>query len=106
LSYIQGGSADIWKENMMEDLKRRLLKYKTVGKFLTDIRREFRKEDEESVKVVELQKLEQENKTMEEFVQKFKRAARGGRYKECFFIEEFKQGMNRATRKKLMEIEY
>jgi len=30
------------------------LKYETVGEFLTDIRKEFREEDKESTKVVEL----------------------------------------------------
>jgi len=40
LLYVQGGSADIWKENMLEDLKGGLLEYKTVGEFLTDIKRE------------------------------------------------------------------
>ena len=103
---MQEGSADVWKENMMEDLKRGLLEYKTVGEFLTDIRRKFRRGDEESVKVVELQKLEKGNKTMEEFVQKFRRVARGGRYKGCPLIEEFKQGMSGATKRKLMETEH
>ena len=40
LSYIQGGSADIWKENVLEDLEGELLEYETVGEFLTDIKRE------------------------------------------------------------------
>jgi len=40
LSYIQGGSADIWKENVLEDLEGGLLEYETVGEFLTDIKRE------------------------------------------------------------------
>ena len=33
-----------------------------------DIRKEFGREDEESVKVAELRRLEQESRTMEEFV--------------------------------------
>ena len=52
--YIQGGSTDIWKENMLEDLERGLLEYKTVEEFLTDIKREFGGGDEESVKIIEL----------------------------------------------------
>jgi len=80
LSYVQGGSADIWKENMLEDLERGLLEYESVGKFLADIKREFGGGDEESVKVAELRKLEQGSKTMEEFIQEFRRAARGSRY--------------------------
>ena len=59
---------DIWKENMLEDLEGGLLEYEIIGEFLTDIKREFGGGDEESVKVAELQRLEQGNKTMEEFV--------------------------------------
>ena len=52
--YVQGRSADTWKENVLENLERGLLEYETVGEFLTDIRREFGEGDEESVKVAEL----------------------------------------------------
>ena len=54
LSYVQRGSADIWKENMLEDLEEGLLEYKSVGEFLVDIKKEFGGGDEESVKVTEL----------------------------------------------------
>ena len=57
LSYVQGGSADISKENVIEEIKTREIKFETVGEFLAEIRREFRGEDEESVKVVELKKI-------------------------------------------------
>ncbi len=46
------------------------------------------------MKAAELRKLEQGGKTMEEFVQEFKRAVRGSGYKGRPLIEEFKQGMN------------
>jgi len=87
---VQGGSADIWKENVLEDLERGLLEYETVGEFLADIKKEFRGGDEESVKVAEMRRLEQGNKTMEEFVQEFRRVARGSGYERCPLIEEFK----------------
>jgi len=35
---VQGGLADIWKENVMEDLERGLLNYATVGEFLANLR--------------------------------------------------------------------
>ena len=54
MSYVQGGSADIWKENMLEDLEEGLLEYKTVGEFLMDIKKEFGEGDKESIKVAEL----------------------------------------------------
>ena len=42
---------------------------------------------------------------MEEFVQEFRRAVRGSRYKERPLIEEFKRRMNGMIRRKLMEAE-
>ena len=72
LSYVQKGSVDVWKENMLEDLRGGLLEYEIVGEFLADIRKEFGGGDKESVKVVELKKLEQEEKMIEEFVQEFR----------------------------------
>ena len=42
---------------------------------------------------------------MEEFVQEFKRAARGSGYEGRPLIEEFKRGMNGGIRRKLMEVE-
>ena len=59
---------DVWKENILENLKARLLEYETVGEFLADIRKKFGRGDKESVKIAELKRLEQGNRTMEEFV--------------------------------------
>ena len=42
---------------------------------------------------------------MEEFIQEFKRAARGSGYEGRPLVEEFKRGMNRGIRRKLMEAE-
>ena len=56
LSYVQGRLADIWKENMLEDLEEELLEYENIGKLLADIRKEFGGGDKKSVKVAELKK--------------------------------------------------
>ena len=105
LSYIQGGSADVWKENTLKDLEAGLLEYETAGEFLAEIRKEFGEEDKKLVKVAELRRLEQEGKMMEEFVQEFRRVARGSRYEGRLLVEEFKRGMSGAIRRKLMEAE-
>jgi len=44
------------------------LEYKTREEFLVDLKKEFRREDKEVVKVAELKKLEQKGKTIEEFI--------------------------------------
>ena len=79
---MQGGSADVWKENVMEELESGEVEYESVEEFLTSLKKEFGGGEEESVKAVELRKLEQREKTMEEFVQEFKRAARRSGYEE------------------------
>ena len=53
-----------------------------MEELLTVLKKEFSGEKEKSVKVVELRKLQQGGRTMEKFVQEFKRAARGSGYEE------------------------
>ena len=105
LSHVQGGSADIWKENVMEELEAGEVKYETAEEFLISLKKEFGEEEEEAVKAVELRKLEQGGRTMEEFMQEFKQAVRGSRYEGKPLVEEFKRGMNGGIRRKLMEVE-
>ena len=47
------------------------MEYETVGEFLADIKKEFGERDKKLVKVTKLKRLEQERKTMREFVQEF-----------------------------------
>jgi len=89
---------------VLEELEAGELEFETVGEFLAEIKKEFGGE-EKLVKVAELRKLEQGGKTIEEFIQKFKRVARESRYKRRPLVEEFKRGMNRMIRKRLMEAE-
>jgi len=89
----------------MEKLKTGEIEFELAGKFLAEIKKEFGGGDEESVKVAELKKIEQGERMMEEFVQDFKKVARGSGYKGRPLIEEFKRGMNRSIRRKLIEVE-
>jgi len=105
LSHVQGGSADVWKENILEELESEEIEYGTAEEFLTTLKKEFGGGEEESVKAAELRKLEQGGRTMEEFVQEFKQAARRSGYEGRLLVEEFKRGMNGGIRRKLMEAE-
>ena len=105
LTYVQGGTADIWKENMIEELEMGEIEFESAGEFLAEIKKEFGGGDEELVKVAELKKIKQGGRMIEEFVQDFKRTARGSSYRGHPLIEEFKWGMNGNIRRKLMEAE-
>ena len=90
---------------MMEKLELGEVEYESVEEFLTYLKKEFGGGEEELVKAAELRKLEQGGRTMEEFVQEFKQATRGSGYEGRPLVEEFKRGMNRGIRRKLMEVE-
>ena len=105
LSYVQGGLADVWKENVMEEIEAGKVEYESAEEFLTSLKKEFGGGEEESIKAAELRKLEQGGRTMEEFVQEFKQATRGSGYEGRPLVEEFKRGMNGGIRRKLMEAE-
>jgi len=76
-----------------------------AGEFLLEFKKEFGERDEESAKVMELKRLKQKGRTIEEFVQELQRIARGSGYEERTLIEEFKKRMNRAIRRKLIGAE-
>ena len=105
LSYIQGGSVDVWKENIMKELESGKVEYESAEEFLNSLKREFSGGEEESVKAVELRQLEQGGRTMEKFMQEFKRTARGSGYEGRPLVEKFKRGMNGGIRRKLIEAE-
>ena len=105
LSHVQRGSVDVWKENILEELESGEMEYETAEEFLMVLKKEFGGGEEEAVKAAELRKLEQGGKSMEEFVQEFKRAARGSGYEGRLLVEEFKRGINGGIRRKLMKVE-
>ena len=89
----------------MEELEAGELEYESAEELLTSLKKEFGREEEELVKAAELRRMEQGGKTIEEFIQEFKRTARGSGYEGRPLVEEFKRGMDRGIRRKLIEAE-
>ena len=89
----------------MEDLESGEVEYESADEFLISLKKEFGGGEEELVKAAELRKLKQGERMIEKFMQKFKRVARGSGYEGRPLVEEFKRGINRGIRRKLMEAE-
>ena len=53
----------------------------------------------------QLRTIEQRGRTCNEYVQEFKKIARGSGYKGQPLIEEFKRGLNKRIRRRLAEAE-
>ena len=58
LLYVQGELVNIQKENVLEDLEAGTLEYVTIEEFLTNLKKEFSGEDDKTMKVAELKKVE------------------------------------------------
>jgi len=77
----------------------------TVEKLFTKIRNDFGETSEEERKIEQLWTIEQGERTCNEYVQEFKKVARGSGYIGRPLIEEFKRRLNGAIRRKLAEAE-
>jgi len=105
LSYIQGGIAEAWKDNLLNELAKRKSKVELAEQLFTKIRNNFGETLEEERKIEQLRTIEQEERTCNEYVQEFKKIARESSYEGRSLIEEFKRGLNGSIRRKLAEAE-
>jgi len=105
LSYIQGGIAEAWKDNLLDELAKGELEVELVEQLFAKIRDDFEETLEEERKIEQLRMIEQGGRTCNKYVQEFKKIARGSGYEGRPLIEEFKRGLNRAIRRKLAEAE-
>ena len=69
------------------------------------IRDKFGETSKEERKIEQLRTIEQEGRTCDEYIQEFRKVARGSGYKGRPLIKEFKKGLNGVIRKKLAETE-
>jgi len=69
------------------------------------IRNDFGETSEEERKIEQLKTIEQKGRTCNEYVQEFKKIARGSGYEGRPLIEEFKRELNGAIRRKLAKAE-
>ena len=56
--YIGRVSGYLWKENIMEDLESKSLSYTIIREFLSNLKEKFGREDDKTMKVAELKKIE------------------------------------------------
>ena len=58
LMYIQGGSANVYKENLLEEIEAGEVQFSLVGDFLAELKREFGEDNNKSTQVDELKRVE------------------------------------------------
>jgi len=105
LSYVQGGVAEVWKDNVLDEIEKGTSEVTTMKELFEKIMEEFGEFNKESRKADKLRLLVQGPRTCDEYVQEFKRASRESGYEGRALIDEFKRGLNRTIRRRLAEVE-
>jgi len=105
LSYMQGGVAEAWKDNLLDELAKGESEVETAEQLFIKIRDDFGETSEEERKIEQLRTIEQGGRTCDEYVQEFKKVTRGSGYEGRPLIKEFKRGLNGGIRRKLAEAE-
>ena len=103
LFYIQGGVVEMQKNNLLDELSKGGSEIEIVEELFKKMRNKFGEMGEKERKVEQLRTIEQEGRTYDKYVQKFKKIARESRYEKQPLIEEFKRGLNREIKRKLAE---
>ena len=80
MSYVQGGVAEAWKDNLLDELAKGESEVEIVEQLFTKIRNDFGEMSEEERKIEQLRMIEQERRICNKYVQKFKKVARGSSY--------------------------
>jgi len=100
-----GGVAEAWKDNLLDELAKGKSEVETAEQLFSKIRNDFGETSEEKRKIEQLQTIEQEGRMCDEYIQEFKKVARGSSYEGRPLIKEFKKELNGAIRRKLAEAE-
>ena len=80
LSYVQGGVAEAWKDNLLDKLSKRESEVEMAEELFSKMRNEFGETAEEERKVEQLRTIEQEGRMYNKYIQEFKKIARGSGY--------------------------
>ena len=90
LSYVQGGIAEAWKDNLLDELAKEESEVESAEQLFAKISNDFEEISEEERKIEQLRTIEQGGRTCNEYVQKFKKVTRESSYERRPFIKEFK----------------
>ena len=68
LSYVQGGVAKAWKDNLLNELSKGKSEIETVEELFKKMRNEFGKTEEEERKVEQLRTIEQRGRMCDKYI--------------------------------------
>jgi len=77
---VQGGVVEAWKDNLLDKLAKGESEVESAEQLFAKIRNDFGETSEEKRKIEQLRTIEQAGRTCNEYMQEFKKVARGSGY--------------------------
>jgi hypothetical protein len=104
LSYMQTGTARTWREFIISQMFRQTIFFGTADDFLLEIQRKFGDTDKRTTMSLKIRTMVQGEKTADEHVQEFEKAALEADYEGYPLVVEFKRSLNPALRRRVSEL--
>jgi hypothetical protein len=104
LSYMQTGSAKIWRDYIISLMYREQHNFRTMDQLLQEIDRKFGDTDKRTTQSLKIRMIQQGDKSADEHVQEFEKAALEAGYEGYPLVVEFKRSLNAGLRKRLTEL--
>jgi len=104
LSYMQTGSAKTWHDYVVALMYKGQQSFSTSDKLLKEIDRKFGDTDKRTMQLLKIRTIQQGDRSVDEYVQEFEKAALEAGYERYPLIVEFKHSLNTGLRRRLTEL--
>jgi len=104
LSYMQTGSAKTWRDYIMALMYKGQQSFLTSDKLLKEINRKFGDTDKRTTQSLKIRTIQQGDRSVDEHVQEFEKAALEAGYEGYPLVVEFKHSLNSGLRRRLTEL--
>jgi len=104
LSYMQTGSAKTWRDYVVALMYKGQQSFSTSDELLKEIDRKFGDTDKRTMQSLKIRTIQQGDRSVDEHVQEFEKAALEAGYEGYLLVVEFKRSLNAGLWRRLMEL--
>ena len=104
LLYLQTGSAKTWYDYIVALMYKRQQSFSTSDELLKEIDQKFGDTDKRTIQSLKIRTIQQGDRSADEHVQEFEKAALEAGYERYPLVVEFKCSLNSGLRRRLTEL--
>ena len=104
LSYMQTGSAKTWHDYVVALMYKGQQSFSMSDELLKEIDQKFGDTDKRTTQSLKIRTIQQGDRSVDEHVQEFEKAALEAGYKGYPLVVEFKHSLNAGLQRRLMEL--